>query len=110
MSTTPTIPAVNAARQRMADLLREELATGQEGWYYISIVWTGGPKPQFYGGVVVPGRGPTDAWRRMHGAIILPRDIETQTHGPIDNEAMSRIGPELRLKVLTKEQVDKLGK
>lgn len=94
-------------RERVAELLKEELRYGKEEWYYISMVVEG---QGFHGAFLVPGTGPTDAWVRLHALYKLPQNCSTQTTGPIDLEVIEGVDPSLRLRLLTKEEAESLGK
>jgi hypothetical protein len=91
-------------RERAAELLKEELRTGKEEWYWISICHV---KTGFVGVVVIPGRGPTDAWMRTHGLNLIPRDCETQTMGPLEADKVDEKVPEsMRFRLLTKPEME----
>jgi hypothetical protein len=95
-------------KERAAELLLKELTSGSpEQWYYISMVHC--PTNKFAGGFVVPGHGPTDAWMRFHALNLHEKDCETGTHGPIDEEPLTRIPLSMRLRKLSKEEAEKLG-
>jgi len=98
------VPSVTP-KERIAELLREELLTGKEEWWWISCVRMG---EGFLGAVVVCGKGPTDAWKRAHGLGAIPRDVETSTMGPLEVAVVEEKIPEsMRLRLLTKEELTK---
>ena len=86
-------------------MLLEELTTGVEEWYYISVA-----ADVFHCGYLVQGKGPTDAWHRVVALNIIPHDHSTQTTGPIEAEIMARIPESLRYRKLTREESEALGK
>jgi hypothetical protein len=95
-------------RERAAEMLLKELKGGSEDqWFYISVVYV--PTNTFQHGLIIPGRGPTDAWGRMHHLNLCPPDCETQTCGPIPSDIMKQIPKERRLRKLTKEESLSLG-
>ncbi len=91
-------------KERVARLLLDELRTGEEQWYYISVA-----AEVFYGAFVLQAKGPTDAWVRMHALGWCPKDHSTETHGPIPESAINHIPESMRYKKLTREEAENIG-
>lgn len=98
----------SAMKQRVAELLLEELKAWKENWYYISIVHI--PTNTFRGGILLKATGPTHAWIILHGLNVLERDCETATSGPVRADVMAKIQDNMRWRLLTREEAESLGK
>ncbi len=92
-------------KERIAELLLEELKNGTMEWYYVSVA-----DETFHHGYLVQGMGPTDAWQRAHGLNVIDHGCSTETIGPIPDEAMARIDVSFRYRKLTKQEAENLGK
>jgi hypothetical protein len=96
-------------RQRAAEMLLTELQDCEhKTWFYISVVHV--LSNTFFGGYVVPGCGPTDAWGRCHMLNFIEKDCETQTTRPIPDEMMPKILHTMRMRKLNREEAENLGK
>lgn len=96
---------VLSLREKVAELLLADLLTGTDQWWYISVASDSG----FVGGWLIPGKGPTDAWTRLHGLNAIPKGASTLTNGPVSDEALEKIPDSMRLRQLSKTESENLG-
>jgi hypothetical protein len=94
-------------RKIAAEKLLEELKSDSlEQWYYISIVFV--PTNTFHGGIYLKGKGPIDAWHRMHGLNLIKPNCESVTYGPLSDEDIANVPIEKRWKLLSREEMMEL--
>lgn len=91
------------ARQRAAALLLEELKTGADQWFVISMVHV--PTKKFVGAAFIPGKGPTDAWMRFHGLNLGQENCETATQGPLPADKVELMPKELLYRLLNEAEL-----
>jgi hypothetical protein len=91
--------------KRFQGLLLEDVLSGKLRWFYISMA---GPKG-FIGGVFIEARGPTEAWRLLHGLGLYPpgSGAETQTY-EVPAEKVAYVTADRTYRRLSKADLEKM--
>lgn len=95
----------NELRKRVGAMVLEEVKSGTLDWYYISIAGDAG----FYGAYLIQARGPNEAWNLLHLCFGVPEEHETLSNGPVPDAVMAKVPVELRWRLLTRDEAEKIG-